>query len=434
MNAPNPTKRYLFAIADGGGTVPADTSVIRALVARGHDVRVLADRVLAPDVETTGAVHIPWETAPQRPGLGPQDVVIRDWEAKTPLQAFAVTRDGLMTGPAARFAADVRAELGRQPADVVVANFFLFGAQIAAEAEDVPFAMLAPNLMSLPGWGTPPLGPGFREARGPLGRLRDAAVGRVFTRLFDRGLAALNEARRQNGLQPLDHVLDSYARADRLLVLSAPAFDYATYRPPANVRVTGPRLDDPAWAADWTPPPGDAPLVLVGMSSTYMGHGDILQRAVTALGSLPVRGLVTTGPAIGVEEIAAPANVTVTESAPHSKVLRHASAVVTHGGHGTVIKTLAAGVPLVVMPLGRDQLDNAARVAHHGAGLRISPKAEPAKIAGAVRRVLDEPAFTTQARRLAKAIAEDQAFDRTVGELEQLAGARAGHRETVAAA
>jgi hypothetical protein len=47
-------KRYLFAIIDGGGTVPADTSVIRAMVERGHDVRVLADRVLAPDVEPTG--------------------------------------------------------------------------------------------------------------------------------------------------------------------------------------------------------------------------------------------------------------------------------------------------------------------------------------------------------------------------------------------
>ena len=43
-------KRYLFAIIDGGGTVPADTSVIRAMVDRGHDVRVLADRVLAPDI------------------------------------------------------------------------------------------------------------------------------------------------------------------------------------------------------------------------------------------------------------------------------------------------------------------------------------------------------------------------------------------------
>ena len=70
-----------------------------------------------------------------------------------------------MTGPAARFAADTRAELRRRPADAVVANLFLFGVQIAAEAEGVPCAMLAPNLMGLPGWGTPPLGPGLPAAR-----------------------------------------------------------------------------------------------------------------------------------------------------------------------------------------------------------------------------------------------------------------------------
>ena len=374
--------RFLFAITDGGGTVPADTSVIRALVARGHDVRVLADRVLASDVEATGAEHIAWETAPQRPGTGPKDMVINDWDAKNPQQAFAAARDGVMTGPAADFARDVRAELRRRPADVVVANFFLFGAQVAAEAEELPIAMLAPNLMSLPGWGSPPLGPGFPQAKGPLGRLRDDLVGRVLSHTFDRGLGALNAARSENGLAPVDSVLDSYARCDRLLVLTSRAFEYDSYRPPPNVRLTGPRLDDPQWAGEWTPPAGDEPLVLVGMSSTYMDHAAVLQRAVDALGELPVRGLVTTGPAIAVEEIEAPANVTVVESAPHSQVLQQASAVVTHGGHGTVIKTLAAGVPLVVVPLGRDQLDNAARVAHHGAGLRLGTKASPEKIAG----------------------------------------------------
>jgi hypothetical protein len=128
-------KRYLFAIIDGGGTVPADTSVIRAMVERGHDVRVLADSVLAPDIETTGAEHVPWERAPQRPNLDPQSVIMRDWDTKTPFQAFARVRDGAMIGPAALFAADVRAELQRRPADVVVGNFFVFGAQIAAEAE-----------------------------------------------------------------------------------------------------------------------------------------------------------------------------------------------------------------------------------------------------------------------------------------------------------
>ena len=414
-------KRYLFAIIDGGGTVPADTSVMRALVERGHDVRVLADRVLAPDIETTGAEHVVWDRAPQRPNLDPQSVIMKDWDAKTPFEAFARVRDGAMVGPAGLFAADVRSELQRRPADVVVGNFFVFGAQIAAEAEDVPFAFLVSNLLSFQGSNTPPLGPGLKPARGPLGRTRDAALNRVMARLFDKGLDQLNEVRWANGLEPIGSVLENFERADRLLLMTSRAFEYESFTPPPNVRLVGPRLEDPAWAGRWTPPAGNDPLVLVGMSSTFMDHADALQRVTTALGDLPVRGLVTTGPTIPVEAIDAPSNVTVVERAPHSEILRHAKVVVTHAGHGTVMKTLAAGVPMVAIPLGRDQLDNAARVAHHGAGLRLKPKAGPEEIARAVRRVLDEPSFAAGAQRLADAIAAETAEDRAAAELEALA-------------
>lgn len=414
-------KRYLFAIIDGGGTVPADTSVIRAMVERGHDVRVLADRVLAPDIETTGAEHVVWDRAPQRPDLDPQSVIMKDWDAKTPFEAFARVRDGAMVGPAGLFAADVRSELQRRPADVVVGNFFVLGAQIAAEAEGVPFAFLVSNLLSFSGSNTPPLGPGLKPARGPLGRARDAGLNRVMARLFDKGLDQLNEVRRANGLQPIGSVLENFERAHRLLLMTSRAFEYESFTPPSNVRLVGPRLDDPAWVGHWTAPTGDDPLVLVGMSSTYMDHADALQRVTTALGELPVRGVVTTGPAIPIETIQAPENVTVVERAPHSEVLRHASAVVTHAGHGTVLKALAAGVPVVAMPLGRDQLDNAARVAHHGAGLRLKPSAKPDAIAQAVRRLLAEPSFGAAAERMAAAIAVETAEDQAAAELEALA-------------
>ena len=425
-------KRYLFAIIDGGGTVPADTSVIRAMVERGHDVRVLADRVLAPDLEPTGAEHVPWDRAPQRPNLDPQSVIMKDWDTSTPFQAFARVRDGAMVGPAGLFAADVRAELQRRPADVIVGNFFVFGAQIAAEAEGLPFAFLVSNLLSFRDSGTPPLGPGFKPARGPFGRARDRTLNRVMARLFDRSLDQLNEVRRANGLEPAGSVLENFARADRLLLMTSRAFEYEQFSPPPNVRIVGPRLDDPVWADGWTPPAGDDPLVLVGMSSTYMDHAEVLQRVTTALGGLPVRGLVTTGPAIPVDSIDAPANVTVVERAPHREVLRHAAAVVTHAGHGTVLKSLAAGVPVVAMPLGRDQLDNAARVAHHGAGLRLKSKASPDTIATAVRRVIDEPSFRANAGRLADAIAVEIAEDRAVEELEALAAARQGSDPAIA--
>ncbi len=106
-------------------------------------------------------------------------------------------------------------------------------------------------------------------------------------------------------------------------------------------------------------------------------------------------------------------------------MLEHAAVTITHAGHGTVIKALAAGVPVLALPMGRDQLDNAARVVHHGAGLRLRPSARPGAIARATRRLLDDPAYAAAARRLAAAIARDLVEDRTVAELEGLA-ARAG--------
>ena len=428
-------KRFLLATTDGGGSVPPDMSVARVLVEAGHEVRILADRVLAPDIAPTGAEHVPWTKGPQRADLEPTSTLVRDWDAKSPQEAFRRTLDGFMTGPAQLFAEDVRAELERRPADAVVSGLFLFGAQIAAEAEGVPRAFLIPNPFAMPGWGIPPIGPGLTPMRGPVGRLRDAALAKMTTRLFDYGLDDLNACRRANGLAPLEHTLDQFTKADRILILTSRAFEFEQYSPPSMVRFCGPRLDDPAWAGEeWVPPAGDDPLVLVGLSSTYMDHGDELQRVVDGLGTLQVRGLVTTGPAIDPETVRAPANVEVVRSARHSEVLKHAAAVISHAGHGTVIKTLAAGVPQVCLPLGRDQLDNAARVQFHGAGLRLKRKAAPGDIAAAVKRVIEEPSFAAAARRMADAIAEDLREDRAVAELEELASRRNGDREPAAAA
>lgn len=94
--------------------------------------------------------------------------------------------------------------------------------------------------------------------------------------------------------------------------------------------------------------------------------------------------------------------------------------VVTHCGHGTTLKALTAGVPLVCLPMGRDQNDTAARVEHHGAGLRLRPTASAARIRRAVRRVLDDPEISQAAGRLA-AVIEDERKQTDVGaELEAL--------------
>ena len=91
------------------------------------------------------------------------------------------------------------------------------------------------------------------------------------------------------------------------------------------------QLDDVS-AGTWDDP-GGSPLVLVGLSSTVMSHEEeLLQRAAEALGRLPVRGLVTTGPAVNPAAIRAPANVSVRRWVRHADVLPSCSAVLTHGG------------------------------------------------------------------------------------------------------
>jgi MGT family glycosyltransferase len=422
----------LFTIWEGGGNVPPQLSVARALVARGHRVRVLADAILRTEVEATGAEHVAWTRAPQRTTWDPSGAILRDWEARTPIGALARLRDTIVTGYAAEFASDVLSEIERRRPDVVARDFLLPGVHAAVEASGVASVVLVHSLVGLPEWGVPPLGPGFKPARGRLGRARDTAFGAMNRRLFDKGLPTLNAARAGLGLARVDSVFTEMLAADRGLLLYSRAFEFPQCRPPERFVFAGPRLADPAWAGEWTPPPGDEPLVLVGLSTTFMDQLDLLRRIASALGTLPVRGLMTTGPTVRAEAIEAPANVTVVKAAPHSQVLRHAAAAVTHGGHGTLIKALAAGVPVVALPMGRDQADNATRLEATGAGVRVRPGARASKISGAVGSVLGDPRFAHAARRVARGIADELRSDRTVAEIEALAQARPAERRPAA--
>lgn len=206
---------------------------------------------------------------------------------------------------------------------------------------------------------------------------------------------------------------DALAQLDRMtrvLVLSSPGFEYRASLPP-NVRYVGPQLVDPPWAAhavDWRPD-GDGPLVLVAMSSVYQQQAELLAGVATALGWLGVRGVVTTGRAVDPEEVPAPPGVRVVRAAPHGEVMREAAAVVTHCGHGTTLKALAAGAPLVCIPMGRDQHMNAARVLRQGAGVLVGRRAGTGEIASAVRRVLSDPSYADSARRVADLLAREAA-------------------------
>jgi MGT family glycosyltransferase len=412
-------RTYLFALVDGGGTVPPELGAVRRLVERGHDVTVVGEDSIVEDVRASGATFRPWVQAPNRPSRLPEHDPYKDWECKNPFELFSRLLDTQFVGPAPGYAADVTAAIADHRPDLVVCSFFAYGAMVAAEAAGIPFDILMPNAYLLPARGMPPLGLGVKPAAGPLGRGRDRLVTALVTRQWNKGLPRLNALRASLGLDPLDSFFEQAHRAHRQLVLTSPDFDFPAELP-ATARYVGAVLDDPAWATGipWAPPVGDGPLVLVAMSSTFQDQGACLQRIVDALGMLPVRGIVTTGPALDPDALRAPANVTVVAAAPHSEVLRHTSAVVTHGGHGTVVRTLAADVPMVILHHGRDQADNATRVTTRGAGLAVKRTATPAVIAAAVQRLLDDPAFASGARQLGESIRRDAASGALVAELE----------------
>jgi UDP:flavonoid glycosyltransferase YjiC (YdhE family) len=152
-----------------------------------------------------------------------------------------------------------------------------------------------------------------------------------------------------------------------------------------------------------------------------MAQEQLLTRVIEALRTTRVRGVVTTGLAIDPAALPAPPNVLVVRSAPHGRLFADADVVVTHAGMGTVTRALSSGVPLVCLPMGRDQHDVAARVVYAGAGIRLRPSAKPAAIRAAVERVTGDPGFAAAARNVGAGMNADAEAGMAVAELEALA-------------
>jgi UDP:flavonoid glycosyltransferase YjiC (YdhE family) len=415
-------REFLFVLWAGGGNVGPQLTLARRMVARGHQVRMLAPAVLRDSIEAAGVAFEPYREIPEHDESVPERSLVRDFEARSKAGEIAASRDNLVGAMARPVAADTLATLERRPADVVAFDFLLSGALFAAEKAALPAAMLIHTTYPFPAPGLPPFGMGWAPMGGPLGRLREQVGRLIFHQVYERPLLPrFNEVRAGLGLERLRRFDEYVKRVDRALVLTSPAFDFPA-RLPANVEYVGPQVDLPApstvWESPW-PAEDDRPLVVVGLSTTYQAHDPMLERIVAALGSLPVRALVTTGGAT--LSSTPPANVHVARFVPHGQVLPQAAAVVTHAGLGTVHAALAHGLPLVCLPIGRDQPDNAARVQWHGAGLRLSPKSSTAAIRACVERVLGDPAFAESARRLAAAFAEERPAERGPDALEAVA-------------
>jgi MGT family glycosyltransferase len=283
----------------------------------------------------------------------------------------------------------------------------------------------------VPGPDAPTFGPGLPRAGSRTGQVADAALrqlARVTARL---GMRTVNATRRRHGLPRLAHsVTEHTGHMPLYLVPSAPEFDYARRDLPPSVRYVGPLL----WNRPRTQPApqwleqldAQQPCVHVSEGTVHVGDPFLLKAAIRGLADLPVQVVATTGGHRSVEELRLgriPANVRIGQWIPHADLLPRVKVVVTTGGAGTVLASLAAGVPLVIVPTEWDKPEVAQRVVEAGAGVRLAPaRCTPRRLRSAVQDVLDQPRFREAARRLAGVFARQGGPERAAELLVALDG------------
>jgi UDP:flavonoid glycosyltransferase YjiC (YdhE family) len=196
--------------------------------------------------------------------------------------------------------------------------------------------------------------------------------------------------------------LDVLRSLDRLLLCTVESFDRAG-DVPANATYVGPVLAPEGPDAGWNPPARS--LVVVSMGTTDLGEAPVLQRILDALATLPVVVVATVAPHIGRRALRLPANARRLPLTRHAALLPHADLFIGHGGHGGIMAAMAFGVPMVCVPLDRDQPANAARVEAVGAGRSVAKDADPATMASVFEAVRTGSREREGAMAMANAVA-----------------------------
>lgn len=263
---------------------------------------------------------------------------------------------------------DLRATCEEVVPDLLLIDANTWGAATFAEARRKPWALFLPYCLPVPSHDAPAFGPGLPPPKGWLGRLRDRALWKVTNVATGRSIGELNSLRTELGVAAIDTFSDLFLRPELLLYRTAEPFDYPRTDWPANVQAIGPGLwAPPAATPDWL---GQLPRprVLVSVSTELQNDNKIIDAALEGLRDEPGSVIVTTA-ALDPEAFHAPhEKVRITRFLPHAAVIPEVDVVVTHGGMGTTQRALAAGVPVCVVPWGRDQSETARRVEVSGAG------------------------------------------------------------------
>lgn len=339
--------KVLFAIVDGGGNIPPQLAVARALQSRGVEIVVLGHRGIRERVEVAGLAFEPFTG-----GKHFDPTVQRSLPAiMTAFTRVATDRRlGQCVVEAAR----------RHAVDAVVVDMILTAGIPKIVDSGVPTIVFAHC---------------FYRA------VQDLAASPVGWMLRLRGTDPL--APEHQGL---------------LQVVSARA-DLDPMRGDPAVCHTGVVWQGVPRAAE----PASVPRILVSLSTcAFAGQRRMLQNILDAIAPLAIEATVTVGPAIDASGLRVPQNAVMHAWLDHDEVLPTASLVVGHGGHSTAMRALAFGVPQVVMPANPliDQKGVGAALERVGAGLLLRKHAGPKRIRASIQTILNDSAYREAADRL----------------------------------
>jgi MGT family glycosyltransferase len=352
----------------GGGNVPPLLAAGKLLAARDHRVCVLASAATRQP-----AVDAGFDVVSYRRG--------RDPNMDTAFEQQSAEMMATAAGP--EIALDVREVVAELRPELMIVDCMLPAGIAAGESTGTPTVSLV---------------------HFPYGLARTQMLRGTGAWTTDR--AQLNSTRSGLGLEPATDDLAAWESAELLLVTVPRWFDLATDYP-ANVVHAGPL--GVARAPQEGSSPDRRPLVLLSFSTTVMqGQEALIQRVCDAIAGQPVDAILTLGPAVSAEAIRIPSNIEASPYVDHDQLLPGCAAVVTHGGLGTTLRSLAHGTPLLLVPLGRDQQFNAGRVVELGAGICHSVESSPGEIASALVELLARPQFREAAAYAAEAIASDK--------------------------
>jgi MGT family glycosyltransferase len=367
-------------------------AVLSELCRRGHIIHL---RTLSTGAEIGQRLGFATDTIDPRI----EEIQHDDWKATNPRAALKLSV-AVFGRRAVYEVPDLANAVARVHPDALLVDVNCWGAFSAAEAGDIPWTCFSPYTPPLRSPGVPPFGLGLRPLSGVLGRIRDAAVQTVVTRSIERVmLPPINRIRADINLRPIASIDEFLRRAPLMLVASGKPFQYSQTDWGDAVQMIGPCVLDPAPDAipDWLGSI-DRPIVLVTTSSEKQADTKLVLTAMAALANEPVH-VVATVPAAQPNEYLTSPGATVCRFVPHDVVLDRAVCAVTHGGMGATQKALAHGVPVCVVPFGRDQFEVARRVEVARCGTRLpAKKLSPLRLRAKVREAMT---MTDGAKRVA---------------------------------